>query len=413
MDEEWDRFVHHARRVRALRLPEIAEEDEQASFLQSLQVLCHRYPALAFSGLHSLEIELQHYSFPHHYEAFFRKSLESVVIYFGGGTSWYPVDFIEMLEHTPQLIHLRLLGIEGGDEIFRHPISKTLNSLGLLISFSSSITLPTDAIDHLSRLQALSELDLSGNAQSFTVTAPGRFLSLTVLTITFNGSLVLEDWAQALRVFRYAPLRVLQLSANSRRREARASELLPFLDALGNFAALRTCKIHLPFEYDWRATELEVSDFRPLLRIPTMTDIDLQRFPTRYSALCRAMAEAWPHLSSVALNYPAGEEIIEDIDRVAVIEDLVPFAECCPRLVSLDTHLAPIAANWDWQDPGPDFLPSLATSVSLRHTKIPLLAAERVIAFFTRYFPFATVIGTVLQETAEDSDVTDEDGTDL
>lgn len=395
MDEEWDRFIHHARRVRALRLPEIAEQDEQASFLQSLQVLSHRYPAHAFSGLRSLEIELQHYSFPHHYDVFFRKSLESVVIYFGGGTSWYPVDFIEMLEHTPQLIHLRLLGIEGGDEIFRHPISKTVKSLSLLRSFSSSITLPTDAIDHLSCLAGFSKLNLSGCAQRFPATTSGRFASLTALTITFTDNLAPVDWAHTLQLFRHAPLQALHWLGNPInpiRYAGPASELLPFLHALGNFAALQTCRIKLPHAYMWGAAELEVSDFRPLLQIPSMTDIDLDGIPARYSTLSRAISEAWPRLSSVALNRPAREWILADnTDRLMVIEDLVLFAERCPHLVSLDTLLAPFAPNWDWQDPGLNFAPSRATSLAIRYTEIPPAAAERVAAFFARYFPFAPV----------------------
>lgn len=408
MGDEWSLLIRHARRVRAVFLQgsEGPGEARFATDLASLDILREYLPHPVFPRLRYLKLTKE---FLTRAPAFLHSRLESITIYGIEAEGDFTL-FLQKIQSTaPNLQMLHVTRDSESDDCSRAQISKIACALAKLESLDGWYhPLTKEAIAHLSnlpRFRTLSLLADQSNVRIWDLPSLGRFSSLTSLKLAFTPHTTPAEWTRFLRALVSAPLERISVVVWTPD-ECHSTELIPFLEALGQFTHLSACEATMMSEATrsvWDDTYLYNTALHPLLRARNMCSFTLEQFPISFaSPLLEEMAEAWPRLETIVLQ-PELELCPEYLPPLA---DLLHFTQRCPDLREVDMEFEGMSDEWTYHEhdePEPDIPPSTLEHLKMQTTYIERLVAPLVATFLDRYFPKTRLSG--------DSTVDDELGT--
>ncbi|GJE97891.1 hypothetical protein PsYK624_141130 [Phanerochaete sordida] len=405
--DEWARFVHHARRVREVKLFPITRvrgiAHDVARETSWLEAIRKNGPRPVLPQLRRLVVRMVAGA-PRSAEIFLHDSLNAVSMEYARPSA-ETKGILQKLEGMGSLSHLLLHqdwyichltnpGIEG---VYAQ-LSKTVSTLGRLRILDGGFhALSPDALAHLSHIPDLKTLMLYVMSSNivFKSRNMGKFARLTELHILFGFDASPVDWAGFIRSLRSAPLHTLHISSTELPTGVLSStnQFLPFFEALGLFTSLRDCTISLgPEDMEWGGDYLTSTALDALLQVRGLRKVTLYNCPVSFaSPLAEKMAKAWPSLSTLCL---CNDQVLaEGRGHLGVpLADLVHFARCCPQLTTLAASLAPVPPLWTWDDAGASVPPSDAQELNVQYAEVAPAAAPAVARFLDRYFPNAPLV---------------------
>ncbi|GJE97898.1 hypothetical protein PsYK624_141200 [Phanerochaete sordida] len=398
--DEWARFVFHARRVRELHLLGTSWcFDDVHTERAFLDILRDHYPGQVLPHLRELDVDLDQYT-ALRAERFLQSSLVTLRAKTARSLE-DNVAFVTRLADISDLQHIQLWyeHYDGpGCVALAKEVSTTVQALhGLRALDGGYHCLSIDALAHLSGLPSFVTLSLgttSDNISTPESLLSGKFACLTTLCVEFTPGTSPAEWAPFLRAFSSAPIHTLRLAVKDEvlEEDTSPSELLPLLGALGAFPSLHVLELDIDVYLDaelWSGSFLDSTALEPLFRVHTIKDLTFLGAPLSFAPpFMRAAADAWPALEVLRLHSDRNCEAPPE--TCVPLADLALLAVGCPHLALVDVALAPVPADWTWEEL-PGVPASRARRVVLAYTEIAPEAAPAVAAFLDRYFPEAAL----------------------
>lgn len=420
----WDRFHHHARRVRELKIPsDFTLYGQRTTYVDST---CWEQLVAAFPDQHILpnlrrlkwkdEIHLR----VEYFRLFTHPGLYDIHFENDSDSDYAMVPMLDAFRRSalpcvPRIVklsHFHDSRTGCYSPLLVELISSTLCAMDHLVDVYVNSPLTVDALAHLGTLKSLTSLRFVV-ARSDLVTPPRTlvgsaiFASLSVLKIE-TAAHDLGPLCSALRIFPSNRLLTLQLDLDysfyaehyGHTSQPTAQSLRRLFDSLCRFKALET--ISIVFDAGVSLAPEFVVDgevLAPLLGLPGIRHCDFGHLPLDLSSsFIKTLAESWKSLESLDLGASwARGDIMQDtlVTRWGVpVEHLLPFSVHCPNLTSLRVRLASSDQSHLVVSGNATLSASMLCSLHLCGSDIEDEDIEPIASFVAFAFPQATVFNS-------------------